>query len=92
MTATRTHPPVPLPVASAPRRSGIATGRPHPPASDNSERRNLLDQASRLHEQARSSAEVGDIAGSAQTILKALNFERRAGGLGPQVLQLIKPR
>jgi hypothetical protein len=91
MTATRSHP-APIPVASVQRRSVIATGRPHPPASDSSDRRNLLDQASRLHDQARRSAEAGDIAASAQAILKALNFERRAGGLGPQVLQLIKPR
>ncbi|QNJ18391.1 hypothetical protein SynA1825c_00046 [Synechococcus sp. A18-25c] len=37
-------------------------------------------------------AEEGNIAGSAQTILKALDQERRAGSVGPQVMQLIKPR
>ena len=42
--------------------------------------------------EARCSAEAGDIAVAAQAILQSLDYERRAGGLGPQVLQLIKPR
>jgi hypothetical protein len=45
-----------------------------------------------LHDQARRSAEAGDLAAAAQAILQSLDCERRAGGLGPQVLQLIKPR
>jgi hypothetical protein len=32
------------------------------------------------------------LATAARSILEALDCERRAGGLGPQVLQLIKPR
>jgi hypothetical protein len=51
-----------------------------------------LTQASRLQERARLSALAGDITSAAQFILQALDQERRAGGLGPQVLQLIKPR
>ncbi|MDM7954281.1 MAG: hypothetical protein QUV07_13850 [Cyanobium sp. CZS 25K] len=34
----------------------------------------------------------GDLDASARAILEALDCERRAGGLGLQVLQLIKPR
>jgi hypothetical protein len=55
-------------------------------------RETLLAQASGLQERARLSAEAGDISSAAQLILQALDRERRAGGLGPQVLQLIKPR
>jgi hypothetical protein len=91
MTATRPHP-ASAPAAILQRRPLVTPGRPHPSAPESAERRTLLDQASRLHDQARLSAEAGDIAAAAQTILKALNCERRAGGLGPQVLQLIKPR
>ena len=52
----------------------------------------LLTPASRLQARARLSAQAGDITSAAQFILQALDQERRAGGLGPQVLQLIKPR
>ena len=37
-------------------------------------------------------AEAGDLQAAGILILKALDQERRAGVLGPQVLQLIKPR
>ena len=37
-------------------------------------------------------AAAGDLGSAANFILKALDQERRAGGVGPQVLQLIKPR
>ena len=37
-------------------------------------------------------AEAGDLHAAATFILKALDQERRAGGVGPQVLMLIKPR
>ena len=37
-------------------------------------------------------AESGDLKAAATLILKALDQERRAGAIGPQVLQLIKPR
>jgi hypothetical protein len=56
------------------------------------QRQSLLAQAERLNQQARHSAEQGEIEASARLILEALDCERRAGGLGPQVLQLIKPR
>ncbi len=36
-------------------------------------------------------AEAGDLNAAGASILKALDQERRAGGVGPQVLQLIKP-
>ena len=78
-------------MAPVSRRGLPAPGRPHP-STDGSDRRHLLEQATRLDEQARRSAEDGDLSAAAQAILQALNYERRAGGLGPQVLQLIKPR
>lgn len=56
------------------------------------QRQRLLVQAEELSGRARACAEEGDIEASAQLILKSLDCERRAGGLGPQVLQLIKPR
>jgi hypothetical protein len=56
------------------------------------QRQQLLSQADRFHQQAMHSAEQGDFEASARLILQALDCERRAGGLGPQVLQLIKPR
>ncbi len=37
-------------------------------------------------------AESGNLKAAASLILKALDQERRAGAIGPQVLQLIKPR
>ena len=37
-------------------------------------------------------AEAGDLQAAGILILKALDQERRAGVVGPQVLQLIKPR
>lgn len=62
------------------------------PGADPADRDRLLAEAQQLQEKARLSALAGDVAGSAQLILQALECERRAGGLGPQVLQLIKPR
>ncbi|MFM8525116.1 MAG: hypothetical protein ACKOCM_05805 [Cyanobacteriota bacterium] len=49
-------------------------------------------RARQLDAEARQAAEDGDIERSAQKILAALDCERRAGSVGPQVLQLIKPR
>ena len=46
---------------------------------------NFFDSASEF-------AELGDLQGSASFILKALEQERRAQIVGPQILQLIKPR
>jgi hypothetical protein len=60
--------------------------------SDPSARQRLLLQAATLNEQARVAATEGDLEASARAILGALDCERRAGGLGLQVLQLIKPR
>jgi hypothetical protein len=87
---TGTRPlPVPPPISGRPR---PVLGRPHAGGSDGSDRQGLLSHASQLLERARLSAEAGDIEEAAQTILQSLDCERRAGGLGPQVLQLIKPR
>lgn len=62
------------------------------PLSDPGARQRLLLQAATLNEQARIAASDGDLEASARAILEALDCERRAGGLGLQVLQLIKPR
>lgn len=67
-------------------RSGVS------PLADPQARQRLLLQAASLNEQARVAASEGDIDVSARAILQALDCERRAGALGLQVLQLIKPR
>ncbi|QNI56969.1 hypothetical protein SynBIOSU31_00045 [Synechococcus sp. BIOS-U3-1] len=56
------------------------------------DREQLLIRAREWFNQARAQASEGNTAESAQLILKALNQERRAGSVGPQVVQLIKPR
>jgi hypothetical protein len=79
--------PVTLALETPPRaRSSVS------PLSDPTARQRLLLQAATLNEQARVAATQGDLEASARTILEALDCERRAGGLGLQVLQLIKPR
>lgn len=93
MTATRstaTLPPRPLPrPGHAPPTAacllGSGSSLPEP-------RQELLDRAAALFSQARQAAGAGDLAESARLILEGLDCERRVGGLGPQVLQLIKPR
>jgi hypothetical protein len=66
--------------------------RPGRAPSDGDQRQRLLGRASDLHNDARNAAERGELAAAARSILEALDCERRAGSLGPQVLQLIKPR
>lgn len=57
------------------------------------DRRQDLQQQAAAHEAAaKSAAACGDVESSARFILQALDCERRAGSVGPQVLQLIKPR
>lgn len=87
MIVSSPSPPVTLTLESSARpRSSVS------PLSDTSARQRLLLQASTLNEQARMAATEGDLDASARAILGALDCERRAGGLGLQVLQLIKPR
>ena len=57
-----------------------------------SKREVFLRAAHNLFDFSSAQAEAGDIQAAGISILKALDQERRAGGLGPQVLQLIKPR
>ena len=45
-----------------------------------------------LFERARQCAEEGQISDAGSFILKALGHERRASAVGPQVMQIIKPR
>lgn len=89
-----------LPSTATVPRPKLTLGTPTPPAPSSSgqsqagpdQRQRFLSRAEDLHGQARLRAEEGDIEASARLILQALDCERRAGGLGPQVLQLIKPR
>lgn len=66
--------------------------KPSPPVGDVAPRQLLEQQAVQLLERAARAAHEGDTAQSARLILEALDCERRSGGSGPQVLQLIKPR
>lgn len=57
------------------------------------DRRQDLHQQAAAHEAAaQAAAASGNVEASARLILQALDCERRAGSVGPQVLQLIKPR
>ena len=51
-----------------------------------------LQAAVTFFDSACAQAESGDLDRAGSFILKALDQERRAGVVGPQVLQLIKPR
>lgn len=67
--------------------------RTPPPINTASNKREVyLSEANNLFASACEQAEAGDLNSAGSLILKALDQERRAGGLGPQVLQLIKPR
>jgi hypothetical protein len=82
--AALSSPPLPSTAPRSARRPAVAI--------ESSERSHLLLRAADLDRQARESAEAGDLMAAGRLILQALDCERRAGGLGPQVLQLIKPR
>jgi hypothetical protein len=55
-------------------------------------REDLLKEADSHAASAESAAASGEIETAARLILQSLDCERRAGSVGPQVLQLIKPR
>tara|TARA_Y100001968_G_scaffold43729_1_gene33849 strand:- start:1207 stop:1395 length:189 start_codon:yes stop_codon:yes gene_type:complete len=52
----------------------------------------FLEEACYFFKNASEHADDGDLRSCAVLILKALDKERRAGGVGPQVLHLIKTR
>ena len=52
----------------------------------------FLKEAGYFFQNASDHADEGDLQSCAGLILKALDKERRAGGVGPQVLQIIKTR
>jgi hypothetical protein len=56
------------------------------------QRSQFLRDAARYESRAEAAANRGDLAEAAQNLLKALDLERRAGTIGPQILQVIKPR
>jgi hypothetical protein len=62
------------------------------PGGQAPQRSDLQRQAASLDAAAEAAALAGDVETAARLILQALDCERRAGGVGPQVLQLIKPR
>ena len=70
----------------------LSLNPPRAQSPSRASREDWLEKATRLDEQAREAAERGDLTASARAILESLDCERRSGGLGPQVLQLIKPR
>jgi len=55
-------------------------------------RDDLLKEAAGYEAVAEAAAAAGDVDVAARAIRQALDCERRAGSVGPQVLQLIKPR
>jgi len=55
-------------------------------------RDDLLKEAAGYEAVAEAAAAAGDLDVAARAILQVLDCERRAGSVGPQVLQLIKPR
>lgn len=62
-------------------------------AAGTADRRADLHRQAALHEAAAEAAAAeGQLDTAAREILQALDCERRAGSVGPQVLQLIKPR
>lgn len=86
LTALRPSPLKSVPDSASSRRAVVPDPRS---AVDRSA---MLARARELDAEAERAAEQGDIDLSAQKILAALDCERRAGTVGPQVLQLIKPR
>ncbi|HGY5532815.1 MAG: hypothetical protein AB8A67_04720 [Prochlorococcus sp.] len=56
------------------------------------QRETYLKAADGFFDRASAQVEAGDLQAAGSLILKALEQERRAGVVGPQVLQLIKPR
>ena len=55
-------------------------------------REDLLKEATSHAQAAEAAAALGEVESAARLILRSLDCERRAGSVGPQVLQLIKPR
>jgi hypothetical protein len=55
-------------------------------------REDLLQEATSHAQAAEAAAALGEVESAARLILRSLDCERRAGSVGPQVLQLIKPR
>ena len=81
-----------LPKSYRPDRPASATLQHPGHGIDPTARRSFLSKASELDQLARQAAERGDLQQAGRLILETLHCERKAGSLGPQVLQLIKPR
>ncbi len=61
-------------------------------SASQSKRDACLKAAVNFFDSASAHAEAGNLQAAGTLILQALDQERRAGAVGPQVLQLIKPR
>lgn len=77
-------------VAHHPRLGQHPLAAPRPLAGQ--QRHDLTHQAAAHEAEAKQAAARGEIEESARHILLALDCERRAGSIGPQVLQVIKTR
>jgi hypothetical protein len=71
--------------------AAVSDRRKEQPRSEH-QRSDLLRRVAVHEAAAEAAAHEGDIETAARQILLALDCERRAGSVGPQVLQLIKPR
>ena len=65
---------------------------PYTSNATQSKREAYLKASVSFYDLASVQAEAGELEEAASLILKGLDQERRAGSVGPQVLQLIKPR
>lgn len=63
-----------------------------PAGADVDPKAQLRNRITRLEHEARLAADAGAIETSARAILQVLDCERRLAAIGPQVLQVIKPR
>jgi len=63
-----------------------------PASTDTDPKVQLRSRIAELEQEARLAADAGAIETSARVILQALDCERRLAAIGPQVLQVIKPR
>ncbi len=83
---------IPSPLASRRRAAPAASAPEGPQSAPGPQRHDLIHRAAAHEAEAQRAAARGEIEASARQILLALDCERRAGSLGPQVLQVIKPR
>ncbi|MCP9927138.1 hypothetical protein [Cyanobium sp. CH-040] len=77
--------------ATLPAKTPLPVGR-SAASADVDPKDELRNRITRLDQEARLAADAGAIETSARVILQILDCERRLAAIGPQVLQVIKPR